>query len=343
LAPEIIDAMKALTFETMTPVQGAAIPLFLRNKDVCVEACTGSGKTLAFLIPILQIILRRERPLAKKQIGGLVIAPTRELATQIYQVAQFLFTFVTTVRPFLLIGGSSVEEEVARFRGAGSDVIIATPGRLQDTMTRVEDFDVRELEVLVLDEADTLLDMGFHNTINDILSKLPTQRRTGLFSATQTKQVLALARAGLRNPVTIAVAIGEANKPQQTPTTLSNFYQLLTPEQKLPQLIAFVEAHQQEKLIIFCATCASVDFFSKLIPLLPAMQQMGLEVEALHGRMAPKKREASYKRFVDQSRGILICTDVAARGIDIPDVDWIVQFDPPQVLLEEIEYSQREQ
>ena len=154
-----------------------------------------------------------------------------------------------------------------------------------------------------------------------------------MFSATQTKQVRALARAGLRNPVTIAVAIGgnSTGGPQQTPTTLSNFYQLLTPEQKLPQLIAFCEAHQQQKLIIFFATCASVDFFSKLIALLPPIQRSGLEIESLHGRMAPKKREASYKRFVDLKRGILICTDVAARGIDIPDVDWIIQFDPPQV------------
>lgn len=194
--------------------------------------------------------------------------------------------------------------------------------------------------------ADTLLDMGFHKTINQILSMLPKQRRTGLFSATQTQEVRELARAGMRNPVTVAVKVKhDASKlntshgqhsSQAIPTTLDNKYLICKYEERPGHLATFLTDHNKDKVIVFVSTCACVDFYSlafsqlarneknlSLIP--PSMLVVGL-----HGKMAPKKRKALYEKFTKSSSGVMFCTDVAARGIDIPDVDWIVQMSAPK-------------
>jgi superfamily II DNA/RNA helicase len=341
LSPQILDVVTTLGFTAMTPVQAAAIPLFLTNKDVCVEATTGSGKTLAFLIPIVEIIMRRDTPLKKTQVGALVIAPTRELTRQIFDVAEFCCKRLESIKPFILVGGTNVDEEAERFISGGGHLIVATPGRLLDFMKRIDEFDVRELEVLVLDEADTLLDMGFENQLNEIIKRLPRQRRTGLFSATQTQQVKALARAGLRNPCSVRVKLANSaldNSKRTTPTTLDSSYITVMPEQKIGQLVAFLAAHPNDKTIVFFATCASVDFFSKVLGELEAVKASGLQVgalhvlhtltaalfrlsngcsppdlshgpfkrlvlqvEALHGQMVPKRREASYNQVWEQT------------------------------------------
>eukprot|EP00953_Heterococcus_sp_UTEX-ZZ885_P018809 10509-Heterococcus_DN1.PRE.1 len=165
LSAEVLAGVAALGFKHMTPVQAATIPLFLRNKDVCVEAVTGSGKTLAFVVPLLEMLARRETLLKRNQVGAIIITPTRELAVQIHRVVSHFKPFLEEARPMLLVGGTSVQDAVDTFRSEGATVLVATPGRLDDLLSNYDLFDTRELEVLILDEADTLLDMGFHATL----------------------------------------------------------------------------------------------------------------------------------------------------------------------------------
>ncbi|CAM9713132.1 unnamed protein product, partial [Chrysoparadoxa australica] len=335
LSADILDAVKAMGFTSMTPVQAATVPLFLSNKDVCVEAVTGSGKTLAFLIPILEILLRREAPLRKWQVGAIIVSPTRELASQIFTVLKRFEGYVDGISSLLLVGGTSVAESIQEFKDSGGGVIVATPGRLEDILGNYEVLNVKELEVLVLDEADTLLDMGFQTTLNSILAHLPKQRRTGLFSATQTRRVKDLARAGLRNPTTVSVAVKGTggSSTQAVPTSLKNYCCICPQEKKLGQLVAFLADHvgeKGEKVMVFMMTCAAVDFIGKVLRELTELKSKGVEIMALHGRMVQKKRGHVFNEFSKLAKGVLVCTDVAARGIDIPDLNWILQYDPPQ-------------
>ncbi|XP_034646482.1 ATP-dependent RNA helicase DDX55 isoform X2 [Trachemys scripta elegans] len=287
LSPGVLQTLRELGFPHMTPVQSATIPLFMNNKDVAAEAVTGSGKTLAFVIPILEILLRQEEKLKKMQVGAIVITPTRELAVQIDEVLSHFTKHFPQFSQILLIGGRNPIEDIEKFKEHGGNIIIATPGRLEDMFRRKADgLDlascVKSLDVLVLDEADRLLDMGFEASLNTILDFLPKQRRTGLFSATQTQEVENLVRAGLRNPVRISVKEKgvAASSTQKTPTRLENYYMICKADEKFNQLVHFLRQHKQEKHLVF---------FS----------------------------------------GILVCTDVMARGIDIPEVNWVLQYDPP--------------
>lgn len=338
----------------MTPVQAAVLPLFIGNKDVAVEACTGSGKTIAYVIPILEKLQRvaPDHVWRKSHVGALVLAPTRELARQIHNVIR-IFLQPTSLSVSLLVGGTAVQEDIDKCVDDGCNIIVATPGRLLDIMRRgtaVSGIDFSKLLVLVLDEADTLLDMGFSDAVNEIIGRLPKQRRTGLFSATQTQEVSDLARAGLRNPAVIKVQVKNSKKSanasgsssgrdQMTPMSLSNFGTICNnSSDKLAQLCAFLRqrAEAKDKVIIFVLTCASVDFFAKAFSLSSVREAAGLPssdtfpIMPLHGKMDPKKRIGIFDRFLAASSGALLCTDVAARGIDVPDVDWIVQYDPPQ-------------
>ncbi|CAH1801905.1 unnamed protein product [Owenia fusiformis] len=303
----------------------------MTNKDVAAEAITGSGKTLAFLIPILEILLKREEPLKKKDVGAIIITPTRELALQIDGVLSTFTKHTPQFTQILCIGGNNIEADLEKIKENGAHIIIATPGRLEDMFRRSTDgltlaVGVKALEVLVLDEADRLLDMGFALSINNILSYLPKQRRTGLFSATQTDEVEALIRAGLRNPVRVAVKENQIDdeQTQRTPSTLQNFYMICEADEKFNYLMDFLRCHQNDKCMIFYSTCASVDYFSKAIKSL----LKNTEVLCIHGKMK-EKRNKIFAAFRSLQSGILICTDVMARGVDIPEVNWVLQYDPP--------------
>ena len=266
LSSGTLNAIKDFGFVQMTPVQAATIPLFLSHKDVCVEATTGSGKTLAFGIPILEMLIRQYDTTVSKShesdcddgsaiddiddddsytverrfhdVGALIIAPTRELATQIHSVLVRLCSVhnkqyeagnhqhegkVNNKQRKLTCqlftgGGASVNDNCHEFVENGGRIVVGTPGRIVDVSTRCIQFlnGLKQCEVLVLDEADTLLDMGFRDILNKILAMVPKQRRTGLFSATQTKEVKALARAGLRNPVTVSVKLNADPRTNRT-------------------------------------------------------------------------------------------------------------------------------
>lgn len=282
LSSSIVDDLRANGFTHATPVQEAAIPRLLRHQDVVVQASTGSGKTLAFIIPLLEVLGRLEHPLRPHQVGALIIEPTRELAQQVFAVAQQIGG--EDLRLALMVGGTDIQQDMSAYRSLGGNVLIGTPGRLDDVMQRMPEMRLRELELLVLDEADRLLDMGFEVTLNAILARLPKQRRTGLFSATQTAEVVQLVRAGLRNPVKVEVKVralpaagvkadggkaeashaglgvrgdevavgssvkGAAAKVQAIPSTLTSLYMIADGEDRLPQLVHFLE----EQLAAVC-------------------------------------------------------------------------------------------
>ncbi|CAM2103055.1 ATP-dependent RNA helicase DDX55 [Caretta caretta] len=331
LSPGVLQTLRELGFPHMTPVQSATIPLFMNNKDVAAEAVTGSGKTLAFVIPILEILLRREEKLKKMQVGAIVITPTRELAVQIDEVLSHFTKHFPQFSQILLIGGRNPIEDIEKFKEHGGNIIIATPGRLEDLFRRKADgLDlascVKSLDVLVLDEADRLLDMGFEASLNTILDFLPKQRRTGLFSATQTQEVENLVRAGLRNPVRISVKEKgvAASSTQKTPTRLENYYMICKADEKFNQLVHFLRRHKQEKHLVFFSTCACVEYYGKALESLVK----NVKIMCIHGKMK-HKRNKIFTEFRKLPSGILVCTDVMARGIDIPEVNWVLQYDPP--------------
>ncbi|XP_019342269.1 ATP-dependent RNA helicase DDX55 isoform X2 [Alligator mississippiensis] len=304
----------------------------MSNKDVAAEAVTGSGKTLAFVIPVLEILLRREEKLKKTQVGAIIITPTRELAVQIDEVLSHFTKHFPQFSQILLIGGTNPVEDIEKFKEHGGNIIVATPGRLEDMFRRKADgLDlarcVKSLDVLVLDEADRLLDMGFEASINAILDFLPKQRRTGLFSATQTQEVENLVRAGLRNPVRISVKEKgvAASSTQKTPTRLENYYMICRADEKFNQLVHFLRQHKQEKHLVFFSTCACVEYYGK------ALESMvkNAKIMCIHGKMK-HKRNRIFTEFRKLPSGILVCTDVMARGIDIPEVNWVLQYDPPR-------------
>lgn len=311
-------------FTSMTPVQAAAIPLFTQHKDVCVEACTGSGKTLTYLLPIFHRILHLPGPI--HTLFALIIAPSRELAHQIHSITQKITSILYPSRPpsiYCMTGGTSIPDEIEKINSDPPVILIATPGRLSDMLNKVENWSLRDLEVLVLDEADRLLDMGFKETVQGIVSQLPKQRRTGLFSATMSTEVRDLVKAGLRNPAFITVK----TKSKVTPLGLTNYY-LLTENstQKTPLLIQFLLKYAQSKTIVFFGTCDSTDYFHYVLSNLPNFPP----IFHIHGKMPQRKREKVYSSFESAEFGVLLTTDLIARGIDFPNIDWIVQFDPPK-------------
>lgn len=348
----LVDALSnKLSFSSMTPVQAAAIPPLLSSKDVCVDAETGSGKTLSYLIPIAQTILFNKRAKPSAAVRALVIAPTRELAAQVHTVAAQLFDALPGgLFPVPLIGGGTASAAPDESFRNDLRVVIATPGRLAAVLYEGV-LNVSKLELLVLDEADRLLDMGFSVTLTDILTRLPRQRRTGIYSATQTAEVEALARAGLRNPVRIAVRVRvreevkadgttlPGTKRQRTPASLCCRYHVVSPRDKVAHLIQLLAKNPGDKFIVYVMTCACVDYYRRL-PLAKMLEATTKSIaransksrlfSALHGKMPQGRREKSLAQFAASENGVLLCTDVAARGIDIPDVDWVLQFDPPQ-------------
>ncbi|BBN10585.1 ATP-dependent RNA helicase DDX55/SPB4 [Marchantia polymorpha subsp. ruderalis] len=333
LSEESLAVLDAQGFITATPVQVATIPLLCSFKDVSVDAATGSGKTLAFIVPIVEKLRGLSDPLKKNQVGAIVISPTRELASQIFQVAQPFMDTLPKYEAALLVGGTDVSADIANLKQNGANLLIGTPGRIEDILDRASFLDLKNFEVLILDEADRLLDMGFKRQLSVIIARLPKLRRTGLFSATQTQAVEELAKAGLRNPVRVEVRVetktaGKGPECPRTPAGLTIQYSIVDPDAKPAQLVNFLLEHASSKIIVYFMTCACVDYWGTVLPQLKMMKT--LSIISLHGKMKQSAREKALATFADLPASVLFCTDVAARGLDIPGVDWIIQYDPPQ-------------
>lgn len=278
--------------------------------------------------------MNREDKLKSDQIGALIMSPTRELAIQINTVlASFIEHIPLT--SLLIVGGKSKVDTFKKFTEDGGHILISTPGKLSMLLGRgsktapVFQKALKSLEVLILDEADRFFQQtNFREALQQILSFLPKQRRTSLFSATQTTEIEAFVRAGLRNPVQVVVREKRkledtAATVKRTPDSLSNFYIMCEADEKLKRLVTLLRAHREEKFIIFFNTCACVDYFTKLFAIL----LKNTPVVSIHGQKA--KRSEIFTKFQSMEKGILTCTDVMARGIDIPTVDWVIQYDPP--------------
>ncbi|KAG5513267.1 hypothetical protein PMAC_001637 [Pneumocystis sp. 'macacae'] len=321
LTPWIRKAIDTMGFQKTTPVQASTIPLFMKNKDV---AMTGSGKTLAFLVPVLEKLIRREEILTRHHIGSLIILPTRELATQIYHVYETIIGMSEetelNLKAQLVIGGvMTIQHDISEFDKMSPSIIIGTPGRINDLLLS-SIVKTKELEILVMDEADRLLDMGFLPVVESIIRKLPKQRRTGLFSATMTDAVDKLVKTGLRNPVKIVVRVGNQKNDQEdrcTPSCLQIGYIVMKSEEKYLQLIRLLNySLDKEKMKKF------------IIPYL----KKTFKIFSLHGRQSSSLRIKNYKNFfnmLSETPTVLFTTDLAARGLDVPNVDMVIQMDPP--------------
>lgn len=357
LAQWILDYLASNGFTQPTPVQKSCLELFRGNKDVVVEAVTGSGKTLAFLIPVVEKLLRGEEPAKRNHVQGIIISPTRELATQIYNVLVSLIKFhepsaeaishaksdekrptasQPVVVPQLLVGGTTkAAEDLGTFLRLSPNLLIGTPGRLAELLSSAYvKAPASTFEVLIMDEADRLLDMGFANELNRILGYLPKQRRTGLFSASLSDAVERLITVGLLYPHKITVRVkslkdGGIIQERKTPMSLQMSYLVTPASQKMPAICQLLEKMEPrpQRSIIFFSSCNAVKYFSRILgAVLPA----GYSVTSLHGKLEPKVREKNYERFVNTtSPMILLTTDLAARGLDIPQVDLVIQHDPP--------------
>ncbi|TYZ63870.1 hypothetical protein PybrP1_006232 [[Pythium] brassicae (nom. inval.)] len=306
-------------FSKPTLIQTGAIPHALAGRDILAAAKTGSGKTLAFLIPVLEK-LYRARWDVEDGLGALVISPTRELALQIFEVLRSVGK-MHSFSAGLVIGGKNFREE--QFRLVRMNILVCTPGRLLQHMEQTPGFDPSNLQVLVLDEADRILDMGFQQQLAAILSYLPASRQTMLFSATQTKSVKDLATLSLQAPEYVAVHEKSA---QATPSGLAQSYVVCALDQKLDVLLSFIKAHLKQKAIVFLSTCRQVRFVHQVFCKL----QPGVPLLALHGKYKQGKRVEIYYEFLNKPAAVLFATDIAARGLDFPQVDWVVQLDCPE-------------
>lgn len=308
-------------FTIMTDIQNACIPHALAGRDILGASRTGSGKSLAFLVPALEC-LYRNRFTPMDGPGVIVLSPTRELAVQIFQVLRIAGKH-HTFSVGLLIGGQKDFYQEQRQVGR-TNVIIATPGRLLQHLEQTPDLNTNEMRMLILDEADRILDMGFRQQLVRILEYLPTeQRQTLLFSATQTRDVNNLATLSLTKPEYLGVHDKEKTA---MPELLLQSYVAVPLEHKLDAVYSFVKSHLRCKCIIFFATCAQVRYAWELFCAL----RPGISVMALHGKLVQARRTEIYFDFVQRPHAVLFATDIAARGLDFKEVDWVVQVDAPE-------------
>ncbi|KAF3842722.1 hypothetical protein F7725_001571 [Dissostichus mawsoni] len=303
-----LKAVKEMGFEHMTEIQHKSIRPLLE----------GSGKTLAFLIPSIELIYKLKF-MPRNGTGVVILTPTRELAMQTYGVLKELIQH--HVHTFgLIMGGSNRSAEAQRLAN-GVNIVVATPGRLLDHLQNTPGFMYKNLQCLIIDEADRILEVGFEEELKQIIKLLPKKRQTMLFSATQTRKVEDLARISLKKePLYVGV---DDNKDNATVDGLEQGYVVCPSEKRFLLLFTFLKKNRKKKLMVFFSSCMSVKFHYELL------NYIDLPVMAIHGKQKQTKRTTTFFQFCNADSGILLCTDVAARGLDIPEVDWIVQYDPP--------------
>ncbi|TGO36273.1 hypothetical protein BHYA_0130g00230 [Botrytis hyacinthi] len=313
IVDSLCEACDTLGYKAPTPIQRESIPLALQGRDLIGLAETGSGKTAAFALPILQALLDKPQPLF-----GLVLAPTRELAYQISQQFEALGS-VIRVKCAVIVGGMDmVPQSIAL--GKKPHIIVATPGRLLDHLENTKGFSLRSLKYLVMDEADRLLDLDFGPILDKILKVLPRERRTYLFSATISSKVESLQRASLKDPLRVSIS---SNK-YQTVSTLIQNYIFIPLVHKDTYLIYLLNEFAGQSAIIFTRTVNETQRIAILL------RTLGFGAIPLHGQLSQSSRLGALNKFRAGSREILVATDVAARGLDIPSVDVVLNYDISQ-------------
>lgn len=319
LSKPTASGLEASHFKLLTDIQQKAVPLALKGSDILGAAKTGSGKTLAFLIPVLENLYRRKWA-ELDGLGALILSPTRELAIQIFEVLRKIGRY-HTFSAGLVIGGKSLQEE--RERLGRMNILVCTPGRMLQHMDQTALFEIDNLQMLVLDEADRIMDMGFQSTVDAIVEHLPKQRQTLLFSATQTKKVSDLARLSLRDPEYVSVHEAASSA---TPSTLQQHYIITHLQDKLDTLWSFIRANLKSKILVFLSSGKQVRFVYESFRHL----QPGIPLLHLHGRQKQTARFDITTKFSQTRNSCLFATDVVARGLDFPAVDWVIQLDCPE-------------
>src|SRR5580765_7348683 len=316
LRPQLADVVSALGYEEPTPIQREAIPLLLAGRDLLGQAETGTGKTAAFALPMLQVIIDAGPPL--RRTSGLVLVPTRELAMQVAEaIHKYAKGNGVTVLP--LYGGAPMHAQISGLQ-RGAHVVVATPGRALDHMRR-KTLQLDALRVLVLDEADEMLDMGFADDLDAILQATPASRQTALFSATMPARILAIAGRHLKNPSRVTIA-REKTAAGKVPRVRQVAY-IVARAHKPATLARILDMEDPVATLVFCRTRMEVE------TLVETFNAHGHRSEALHGGMEQRQRDKVMALFRSKKADVLIATDVAARGLDIEHLSHVVNYDVP--------------
>ncbi len=311
LSPEVMKALNKKGYERATPVQSGAIPHFMEGRDVIAKAPTGTGKTFAFGIPMVE-----HADPESTDVNFLVLAPTRELAIQIQEELRDLCEFKEGVRTVVLYGGAPIEKQIKQLKNR-PQIVVATPGRLMDHMKR-RTVRLDHVETVVLDEADRMLDMGFIRDVTHILDQIKSRKNIGMFSATISREVMDISWVYQRDPVEITVQADDQNKPD-----IDQYRIEVDRSAKAELMLRLMEHGGYERAIAFCNTKNMTDRLTGLL------RMGGLKCEAIHGDIQQSAREKTLQRFRDGKLQVLVATDVAARGLDIDDVDVVFNYDVP--------------
>jgi ATP-dependent RNA helicase RhlE len=317
LAPRLINALHEQGITDPTPIQTEAIPHALQGRDVMGLAQTGSGKTAAFGLPMLDSLLKNGRKIEPKTARALVLAPTRELARQIYDTLS-AYAQGSHVKLGIITGGVGFTPQIERM-AKGVSILVATPGRLIDLLDR-RSVDLSKTEFLVLDEADQMLDMGFIHSLRKIATLLPKARQTMLFSATMPKQMEEIAAAFLRDPVRVQV-----NPPGKAVDKIEQSVHFVAKAAKFDLLVELLDAHRDELAIVFGRTKHGMEKLSK------HLEHKGFAVASIHGNKSQGQRDRAIAGFRSGEVRVLVATDVAARGLDIPQVRHVYNYELPNV------------
>ncbi len=312
LSRELLHALRDMGFEQPSPIQAETIPLLMENKDVIGQAQTGTGKTAAFAIPIIETICSENR-----QVQAMVLCPTRELAIQVADEFRKLIQYNKAISVVSIYGGQPIDRQFQALKKK-PQIIIGTPGRMLDHLRRGT-IKLAAVKTVVLDEADEMLDMGFREDIELILNQTPESRQTVLFSATMPKAILELTQKYQQNPQWVKVMPLE----QKIPLIEQQYFEV-SQKAKLGVLTHLIDLHQLKLALIFCNTKRQVD------NLVDKLETEGYPVGGLHGGMSQSKRDKMMARFRKGAVHLLIATDVAARGIDVQDVQAVFNYDLPE-------------
>jgi len=313
LSKSLQNNVSAMGSQEATPIQAQAIPAGLEGQDIIGCAQTGTGKTAAFLLPALQRLLRDQRQTKNPRV--VVLAPTRELVIQVTEEARKLAEH-TPLRIAAIYGGDKMGPQINKLR-RGVDVVIATPGRLQDHMRR-RNINFKELQVLVLDEADRMLDMGFLPDIKQIVSRMPQQRQTMLFSATMSAPILNLTRQFQQNPVMIEISIA------RPPEAIRQALYPVPKHLKTQLLVALLEQMEVNSMLVFTATKQEADIVTR------QLGQSKISVACIHGDFRQHRRLAALEGFRSGKHQVLVATNIAARGLDVAGISHVINYDVPE-------------
>lgn len=316
LNPSILKALELKGYKSPSPIQQQAIPAVLEGRDIMAAAQTGTGKTAGFSLPILEL-LAKGKPARGNQVRSLILTPTRELAAQVAENVE-AYGKLLRLKSVVVFGGVKINPQMMKLR-SGCDILIATPGRLLDLYNQ-NALRFHNLEILVLDEADRMLDMGFIRDIKKIISLLPKKRQNLMFSATFSNEIRKLAKGIIHNPV--EVSVGAKNAPKKV---ISQSLYEVDQKRKKDLLYYLVSENDWRQVLVFCRTKHGANRLAKQLAI------KGLNTAAIHGNKSQGARTTAIKGFKEGSIDILVATDIAARGIDIDDLDLVINFDLPHV------------